>query len=153
CRRSANPVGRSKAEPRSWSGPSTEQRVAPGSERGVAGMSELRVRSSWAHLGPRRSYMADLAEGESVEVKGSAAKPYVLSLRGGASSCPCPAWRNQGAPIERRTCKHLRALRGDATEDARVGAAPAPKAPAARAQRAPTSGGTADEQPGATAPP
>lgn len=63
----------------------------------------------------------DLADGESVEVKGSAAKPYVLSNRGGVLSCTCPAWRNQGAPIERRTCKHLRALRGAAAEQARVG--------------------------------
>src|SRR5262249_36678329 len=38
-------------------------------------------------------------------------------------SCSCPAWRNQSAGIERRTCKHLRRLRGDAAEEARVGSA------------------------------
>ena len=38
----------------------------------------------------------------------------------------CPAWRNQSAPIERRTCKHLRQLRGDAAETARVGTAAPP---------------------------
>ena len=58
----------------------------------------------------------DLEDGESTEVKGSAAKPYVLKNVGGVYSCTCPAWRNQSAAIERRTCKHLRKLRGDAAE-------------------------------------
>ena len=67
--------------------------------------------------------MPDLQDGESVEMKGSAAKPYVLKNVGGVYSCTCPAWRNQSIGIERRTCKHLRKLRGDAAEDARVGGA------------------------------
>ena len=61
--------------------------------------------------------MADLRGGESVEMKGSGAKPYVLKNVGGVYSCTCPAWRNQSTAIERRTCKHLRKLRGDAAED------------------------------------
>jgi len=65
----------------------------------------------------------DLADGEEREVKGSAAQPYVLKNVGGVYSCTCPAWRNQSLGLERRTCKHLRALRGDAAEDARVGSA------------------------------
>jgi DNA ligase-1 len=65
--------------------------------------------------------MPDLADGESVEMKGSGAKPYVLKNTGGVYSCTCPAWRNQSVAIERRTCKHLRKLRGDAAEEARVG--------------------------------
>lgn len=36
-------------------------------------------------------------------------------------ACSCPAWRNRSLPIERRTCKHLRKLRGNAAEEARVG--------------------------------
>jgi DNA ligase-1 len=40
---------------------------------------------------------------------------------GGVYSCTCPAWRNQSVAIERRTCKHLRKLRGDAAEAARIG--------------------------------
>ena len=60
--------------------------------------------------------MADLNDGESVEVKGSGARPYVLKNVGGVYSCTCPAWRNQSVAIERRTCKHLRKLRGDAAE-------------------------------------
>src|ERR1700732_3473827 len=65
--------------------------------------------------------MADLNDGESVEMKGSGAKPYVLKNTGGVYSCTCPAWRNQSIGIERRTCKHLRKLRGDEAEAARVG--------------------------------
>jgi DNA ligase 1 len=63
----------------------------------------------------------DLADGESVTMQGSGAQPYVLRNVGGVYSCSCPAWRNQGAAIERRTCKHLRALRGDLAETARIG--------------------------------
>ena len=70
--------------------------------------------------------MPDLGDGESVEVKGSAAKPYLLTNTGGVYSCTCPAWRNQSLGIEKRSCKHLRALRGEAAEEARTGgAAPA----------------------------
>ncbi len=65
--------------------------------------------------------MPDLDDGQSIEVKGSGARPYVLKNTGGLYSCSCPAWRNQSTPIERRTCKHLRKLRGDAVETARVG--------------------------------
>src|SRR5580658_6453098 len=65
--------------------------------------------------------MPDLKDGETTEMKGSGAKPYVLKNVGGVYSCSCPAWRNQSTPIERRTCKHLRKLRGDAAEEARMG--------------------------------
>jgi DNA ligase-1 len=65
--------------------------------------------------------MADLRDGESVEMQGSARRPYVLKNVGGVYSCSCPAWRNQSLPIERRTCKHLIRLRGEAAETARVG--------------------------------
>ena len=56
--------------------------------------------------------MRDLSEGQSVELQGSARLPYVLKNVAGVYSCSCPAWRNQSLPIERRTCKHLRQLRG-----------------------------------------
>src|SRR5215472_17661654 len=82
--------------------------------------------------------MPDLADGESVEMKGSGAKPYVLKNVGGVYSCSCPAWRNQSIAIERRTCKHLRKFRGDAAEEARVGGAlPAPAAKAKEETDAP----------------
>ncbi|HET6249762.1 MAG TPA: DNA ligase [Tepidisphaeraceae bacterium] len=67
--------------------------------------------------------MPDLNDGESTEMKGSGAKPYILKNVGGVYSCTCPAWRNQSTPIERRTCKHLRKLRGDEAETARLGGA------------------------------
>jgi DNA ligase-1 len=67
--------------------------------------------------------MPDLRDGETVEMQGSGAKPYVLKNTGGVYSCSCPAWRNQSLAIERRTCKHLRKLRGDAAEESRVGGA------------------------------
>jgi DNA ligase-1 len=67
--------------------------------------------------------MPDLNDGESIEMKGSGSKPYVLRNVGGVYSCTCPAWRNQSLPIEQRTCKHLRKLRGDAAEEARIGGA------------------------------
>jgi DNA ligase 1 len=77
--------------------------------------------------------MADLQDGESVEMQGSGAKPYVLKNVGGVYSCSCPAWRNQSTPIERRTCKHLRKLRGEEAERQRVGTELTPR-PAASAE-------------------
>ena len=67
--------------------------------------------------------MPDLQDGESVEMQGSGSRPYVLKNVGGVYSCTCPAWRNQSVGVERRTCKHLRKLRGDAAEEARLGSA------------------------------
>jgi DNA ligase-1 len=56
-------------------------------------------------------------------MQGSGSKPYQLKNVGGVYSCTCPAWRNQSLGIEKRTCKHLRKLRGDAAEEARIGGA------------------------------
>jgi DNA ligase-1 len=67
--------------------------------------------------------MPDLQDGESTEMQGSGSKPYILKNTGGVYSCTCPAWRNQSIAIEKRTCKHLRKLRGDAAEEARTGGA------------------------------
>lgn len=80
--------------------------------------------------------MPDLLDGETLEMKGSGAKPYVLKNTGGVYSCSCPAWRNQSIAIESRTCKHLRKLRGDEAEQARVGSvvAPRPEADAGTAE-------------------
>ncbi len=84
--------------------------------------------------------MPDLADGESCEMKGSGAKPYVLKNVGGVYSCSCPAWRNQSVAIERRTCKHLRKLRGDAAEEARIGARCRRRRSRPRTTRRPTPG-------------
>lgn len=71
--------------------------------------------------------MPDLSDGESTEMKGSGSKPYVLKNVGGVYSCTCPAWRNQSSGIDRRTCKHLRKLRGDSAEETRIGSTLPPK--------------------------
>ena len=74
--------------------------------------------------------MGDLADGETFLMQGSGSKPYELKNVGGVYSCTCPAWRNQSLGIEQRTCKHLKKLRGEAAELARVGnAAPPPRTP------------------------
>jgi len=75
--------------------------------------------------------MPDIADGESVEFKGSAAQPYILRNVGGVYSCTCPAWRNQSVAIEQRTCKHLRKYRGEEAEKERLGSA-LPQKPAAK---------------------
>lgn len=66
----------------------------------------------------------DLADGETAQVKGSGSSVYTLKNNGGVYSCTCPAWMHQGLGIERRTCKHLRAYRGDEAETARLGSTP-----------------------------
>src|SRR3954470_9926576 len=70
--------------------------------------------------------MPDLADGETFKMQGSGSKPYELKNAGGVYSCTCPAWRNQSLGIEKRTCKHLKKLRGEAAEIERVGSAAAP---------------------------
>jgi DNA ligase-1 len=74
--------------------------------------------------------MPDLKDGESIRVQGSASKPYEIKNIGGVYSCTCPAWRNQSLAIEKRTCKHIKALRGEAAETARLGQALPQKPPA-----------------------
>lgn len=78
----------------------------------------------------------DLREGEVTYVKGSAAKPYALKNIGGVYSCSCPAWRNQSKPIDRRTCKHLKALRGEEVELDRIGEPATPGAGGAKKKAA-----------------
>ena len=65
--------------------------------------------------------MPDLQEGESIQVQGSAKRPYEIKNYAGIYPCSCPAWRNQSLPIDQRTCKHIRAYRGDEAEQARIG--------------------------------
>src|SRR5687768_17070890 len=85
-----------------------------------------------AYLHPPKGgvFMPDLADGETFLMQGSGAKPYELKNVGGLYSCTCPAWRNQSITIEKRTCKHLKKLRGEPAEIERVGsAAAAPRTP------------------------
>ena len=78
------------------------------------------------------SAKTEIADGEVVHVQGSAAKPYELKNVGGIYSCTCPAWRNQSATLEKRTCKHLRKVRGDEAETERIGTALPVRAKAAK---------------------
>jgi hypothetical protein len=64
--------------------------------------------------------MDDIPDGGQVEVIGSGEKPYVMKNLGGVFSCTCPAWRNQSAPVNARTCKHLQEKRGLSREQARI---------------------------------
>src|SRR6478736_1914740 len=89
--------------------------------------------------------MGTLADGQKVSVKGSSGT-YELHRQGSVYSCTCPAWRNQGAQIGFRTCKHLRAYLGDAAETARIGASAPTPSPKSRSSSKPVSvedGGTA----------
>ena len=54
--------------------------------------------------------MPDLKDGESVEIQGSAKRPYILKNVGGVLSCSCAGWRFQSLPIDKRTCRHLRQI-------------------------------------------
>ncbi|QDU19041.1 hypothetical protein [Urbifossiella limnaea] len=76
--------------------------------------------------------MPDLRDGESLDVPGSNGAVYTIKNVGGVYACTCMAWRTQSAAVDRRTCKHLRRLRGDAAEDARVGLRAAPPKPSAK---------------------
>ena len=51
--------------------------------------------------------------------------------------CTCMAWRNQGAPVNARTCKHLRAYLGDGASRLSLQAATPPECPPRFSQRRP----------------
>lgn len=53
--------------------------------------------------------------GQSTEVQGSGAKPYIVkNVDGTIWSCTCPAWRNSGGAVDQKTCKHVNKIRGSA---------------------------------------
>jgi DNA ligase 1 len=64
-----------------------------------------------------------LEDGDSVEVEGSSST-YTLTRHGAVYMCSCPAWKNQSAPVDLRTCKHLRTYLGEEIEIARLGSLP-----------------------------
>lgn len=61
--------------------------------------------------------------GQTIEMKGSGKKPYLLKNIDGVYSCTCPAWRNQSAAIDKRTCKHLKIHNGTTFEIERIAGA------------------------------
>ncbi len=89
-----------------------------------------------------------IEDGDSVEVQGSSST-YTLTRHGTVYMCSCPAWKNQGAPVDLRTCKHLRAYLGEDAETTRLGALPS----RAAATRSGGGGGGSSANKKATAPP
>jgi DNA ligase 1 len=87
-----------------------------------------------------------LEDGDSVEVQGSSST-YTLKRQGPVYMCSCPAWRNQSAGVDMRTCKHLRGYLGEEAETARLGALPS------RAAVTRSSGGGSSASKKETAPP
>ncbi|MCP4136437.1 MAG: DNA ligase [bacterium] len=101
--------------------------VEPGS--GSSGGDPAAAKSSGLFSGKQQN----LADGETIEMQGSAAKPYTIKNVGGVYSCSCPAWRNQSKKIDRRTCKHIIKLRGAEAELERIGGdTPVPEPAAAK---------------------
>ena len=68
--------------------------------------------------------LGPLADMESRSVQGSGANVYELKRVGDTYSCSCPSWRNQKGAGSMRTCKHLKALRGEQAELERLGGDP-----------------------------
>ena len=83
----------------------------------------------------RRDPYGPLADGESIVVSGS--KPssrYTIKRTGATYYCTCPAWKFQHtAPAAGRTCKHIKALRSDYTDNHVGNQVPAKKAAKKRA--------------------
>ncbi|PAV17191.1 DNA ligase mRNA capping enzyme [Pyrrhoderma noxium] len=63
-----------------------------------------------------------LKDGEECEARSQTSNSvYKIKRAWDHYYCTCPAWRNQArAPVNARSCKHLRQLLGDAYEDARL---------------------------------
>lgn len=82
----------------------------------------------------------ELEDGQTTQVRGSGSSVYEIRNTGGAYSCSCPAWRNQSFPAHQRTCKHIKALRGEQLEIERIqstGATPPPSKAASESKEAP----------------
>jgi len=58
---------------------------------------------------------------EAVFLPGSGPKPYELRKKGNVYSCTCSVWKHIDEIERRRTCKHLRTVRGERAETGRVG--------------------------------
>ena len=75
--------------------------------------------SSSAAAGPDDP-MGPLADGGLTTVAGSGASVYTIKRTGDSYYCSCPAWKNQSGAGTMRTCKHLKALRGEEEEKTRL---------------------------------
>jgi DNA ligase-1 len=64
-------------------------------------------------------------DGDVVEVQGSTSN-YEIHFSGGVYYCTCIAWKMQKRPVDKRSCKHLRAYLGEEFERQRLGGVAAP---------------------------
>jgi DNA ligase-1 len=105
--------------------PATEKPAVEASPEKQAAMKKVAEQVAAKKAAAAEAVIApgDLPDGGQATVSGSGSNQYILRNSGGAYSCTCPAWRNQGATPDRRTCKHLRKFRGEAAEEARMGGA------------------------------
>ncbi len=67
--------------------------------------------------------MAELQDGEAVEIEGWGEQKYTIAREGIIYSCTCPKWQSKLAPPQARTCKHLKEFLGAENEVERVDAA------------------------------
>lgn len=70
---------------------------------------------------PSSTPLNDLKVGESIAFESLSGKIYTIKNSYGIYSCTCLGWTFQSNAPDKRTCKHLRAFRGDEAEKARVG--------------------------------
>jgi DNA ligase-1 len=91
--------------------------------------------------------MGDLSDGETTTVRGSGSSVYTLKNSAGVYSCTCPAWMHQSIAIERRTCKHLRGLRGDEAEKTRLGTSELAGKPVRTREESSASAASSDDGP------
>ncbi|KAJ3148125.1 hypothetical protein HDU89_004972 [Geranomyces variabilis] len=104
---------------------------------------------------------AMLADGDTRQVTSkTSSATYTIKRTGDHYYCTCPAWRNQGgAPVDARSCKHLKELLGEEYENARclLNGGPPPGAPSATVKRKgtadPAASGSAAKKAKAVAPP
>lgn len=62
----------------------------------------------------------ELNDGESTTITSDTGNQHVIRRNGYVYYCDCHAWKFQDIPIEKRTCKHIKQLRGGNAESERI---------------------------------
>ena len=62
----------------------------------------------------------ELKDGESIAITSDTGNRHVIRRNGIVYYCDCHAWKFQDIPIEKRTCKHVKQLRGENAESERI---------------------------------
>eukprot|EP00041_Stephanoeca_diplocostata_P020943 m.479259 g.479259 ORF g.479259 m.479259 type:complete len:483 (+) comp21698_c0_seq11:176-1624(+) len=84
------------------------------------GMASGGGTNSCGSLSGDQDDLGPLLEGETTTMQGSGSSVYTLKRFGGTYSCTCVAWKFQKGAGVVRTCKHLKKLRGEDAEAARL---------------------------------